>query len=285
MTIAVGAKYPWGDLKRLPPPGSNIPEAVILASDSRISQKLSGHFVPKSDSGTKLIQLGNDAAAVYAGFSKAGELCLDELRCKLSKQDNPNSARSRKIAQETFQKVYRHQIASMKLRPDDAPLYIILGACNKRGQAELYRFRYNAGFIPESITGLKAIGWENTVSVFNELLQNELQKQVEKELSLRRKYPQVPMASCVPMPVKDAHVAILIAAILNKVIESGSDTTIGGMIQCVLITTEGVSFPGISSTTDPSNEGPGWTRVTASPNELRTETGIPGIFGCYHLSD
>lgn len=285
MTIAIGAKYPWGELNRLPPPDSKISEAIVLASDSRFSRKLSHSYVPTSDSGTKLFQLGNDAVAVYAGNSNAVEHCLDELRWRLSRQNRPNSNTSKRIAQETFQDVYRHQIALMRLNPDEAPLYIIIGACNKKGKAELYRFRYNTGFIPEAINGLEAIGFEETVSVFKGLLENELHKQVEDELSLRYRYPQIPMASMVPMPIKDGHVAILITGILNKIIESDSDTTIGGMVQCALINTEGVSFPTISYTTDPTNEGPGWTRATASPNELTTVTGISGVFGCYDLSD
>jgi len=285
MTIAVGAKYPWGDLKRLPPSGISIPEAVILASDGRLSRKLPSGHVTASNSGTKLFQLGRDAAAAYAGMSKAGELCLDELRWRLSKQKNPNSTRSKEIAQETLQFVYKHQIALEKLRPDDAPLYILIGACDKRGQAELYLFSYETGFKPQPINGLRALGWPETVSTFDKLLKNELHKNIEQELSLRRKYPQVPMAYSVPMPIKAEHVAILFTEILSRMIESGSDTTIGGMIQCAVISSEGLSLTEIAYSPDPTNEGPGWTRVTAKPEELVTVTGISGMFGFYTLSD
>ena len=274
MTIAVGAKYPRGDLNRLPPPSSKIPEAVILASDSRFSRKLAGSYVPSSDIGAKVFQLGGDAAAAYAGISKVGEECLDELRWKLSRQSESSSASSREIAQQTFQAVYKHHVALMKLRPDDAPLYILIGTCNKRSQSELYKASYNTDFKLEPVTGLNALAWPETKDRFNNLLSNELHKQVEDQLSL-----------WVPMPIQAEHVAMLITAILNNIIESGSDRTIGGMVQCALVTSEGVSLPEISLSTDPTNEGPGWTRATAKPSELTTVTGISGLFGFYHLSD
>lgn len=276
MTLAIGAKYPWGELNKLLPPNSDLPEAIILVSDSRISRKLPCGYVPYLDVGTKLFKLGRDAAAIYAGMSKMGEKCLDELRWKLSRQRIPNSQQSRGLAKRTFQDVYKHYLAIERLKPEDAPLYILIGACDTRGRAELYRFSYAADFNPESITGLKALGWPDTVSRFDNLLKKELQKNVEDELSLRHRYPQI------PMPIKADHVAILMVALLNNIIESGSDETIGGMVQCAVITSEGISLPEISSTTNGTNKGPGWTRATARPEELRTVT---GTFGFYNLSD
>lgn len=282
MTLAIGAKYPWDELNKLLPPNSNLPEAVILASDSRFSRKLPCGYVPSSNIGTKLFKLGRDAGAVYAGISEVGEKCLDELRWKLSRQRTPNSRQSRELAKRTFQDVYKHYLATERLKPDDAPLYILIGTCDTRGQAELYRFSYAANFNPEPITGLKALGWPDTVSRFDNLLKNELQKKVEGELSLRRRYPQIPIATWVPMPIKADHVAILMVASLNNIIESGSDKTVGGMVQCAVITSEGISLPEISSTTNGTNKGPGWTRVTARPEELITVT---GMFSFYNLSD
>ena len=184
-----------------------------------------------------------------------------------------------------LQTVYKHQIAIMELRPDDAPLYILVGACNKRGQSELYMASYATDFKLLPLTGLNAVAWSETKDRFNSLLNSELNKQVERELSLRRRYPKVPLTSWVPMPIGGEQVAILLTAILSNIIESGSDRTIGGMVQCALVTSEGVSFPEISYTTDGTNRGPGWTRATAKPSELITVTGISGLFGFYHLSD
>ena len=86
MTIAVAAKYPWGVLKQLIPQGVSIPEAIILVSDSRFSRKIPTGRDTLSDSGTKIFQLGNDVACVYAGVCVVAEKCIDELRFELSKQ-------------------------------------------------------------------------------------------------------------------------------------------------------------------------------------------------------
>ena len=282
MTLAIGVKYPWGDLNRLPPPGSKVPEAVILASDSRFSRKLPCGYIPISDSGTKLFKLGRDAGAIYAGVSEVGEKCLDELRWKLTQQEIPNSGQSRKLAQRSFQDVYKHYLATEEVKPDDTPLYIIVGACDTQGRAELYQFDYATNFKPKPITGLKALGWSDTASRFDTLLKNRLQKKIGDELSLRHRYPRIPMATWLPMPITADHVAILMVASLADIVESNSDETIGGMIQCAVITSEGISLREISDTANGTNEGPGWRRVTARPKELITVT---GTFGFYSFSD
>lgn len=285
MTIAVGAKYPWGSLNRLLPSGFKISEAVILASDGRISKKQGSDYTPERDIGTKVFQLGRDAVAVYAGISEIGEKCIDELRWKLSKQHSPNSVNSRKIAQEVFQNGYKHNLALTKVSPEDAPLYILIGACNKRGQAELYKGSYISNFTLEPVSGLNVLAWLDTKNLFDNFLSGELNKQVENELSLRKRFPEIPMASWVPMPIKPEHVATLIVATLSRVITTGADKTIGGMVQCAIVTSEGMTFPEISYTTNGTNQGPGWTRATANQEELKSVTGISGLFSFYHLSD
>ena len=284
MTIAVGAKYPWGSLNKLLSSGINISEAVILASDGRLSKKQGLNYVLESDIGTKVFQLGRDAVAVYAGISEIGEKCIDELRWRLSRQ-KPDSVKSRKIAQQVFRTIYKHDLAKMQISPDDAPLYILIGACNKRGRAELYEASYASGFVLEPKLGLNAIAWPETKRAFNNLLDDELNKQVEDELSLRQRYSQVPMASWVPMPIKAEQVAMSIVSILRRLVEVGNDKTIGGMVQCAIVTDEGILSPEISYTTNPTNQGPGWNRATAKQDELVTVTGISGLFGFSHLSD
>lgn len=285
MTIAVGAKYPWGSLNRLLPSGFKIPEAVILASDGRISIKQGSDYTPLRDVGTKVFQLGRDAVAVYAGISEVGEKCIDEIRRRLSEQNNPNSVKSRKIAQEVFQTVYKNNLALTKVSPDDAPLYFLIGACNKRGQAELYKASYDSDFRLKPVSGLNVVAWPDTKKSFISFLSGELNKKVGKELSLRKRFPQIPIASWVPMPIKTEHVAIIIVAILSRIIETGMDQFIGGKVQYAIVTNEGVTFREVSSTPNGTNKGPGWTRATANQKELKSVTGISGLFSFYHLSD
>jgi len=284
MTIAVAAKYPWGVLRKLIPQGIVIPEAIILISDSRFSRKIPTGYDKFSDSGTKLFQLGNDVACVYAGVCELGEKCVDELRFKLSRQRNPNSANSRKIAQDTLNSVYRHEVARRGLNPNESPLYLLVGVCNRQGTAELYRFSYSENFKPVWIEGYDILGWRETRARFRDLLSSKLKEDVESELSLRKKHPQIPMAQWIPMPIPDGKVALIMTAILSNVVEEGSDATVGGQIQSAMVTMKGVSYHGASYSRNPTNPHPEWTRVTADYTNLETITGISGTIGVYHSS-
>jgi hypothetical protein len=284
MTIAVAAKYPWGVLKELIPQGIVIPEAIILISDSRFSRKIPTGHEKSSDSGTKIFQLGNDVACVYAGVCELGEKCVNELRFRLSRPRNPNSANSLKIAQDTLNSVYRHEVARLGLNPKESPLYLLVGVCNRKGMAELYRFDYSENFEPKWIEGYDILGWPETRARFRDLLSSKLEEEVESELSLRKKHPQIPIAQLSPIPVKDGNVALIMTAILSNVVEEGSDATVGGKIQSAMVTMEGVSYLGASYSRNPINPNPEWTRATADYANLETITGISGTIGVYHSS-
>lgn len=285
MTIAVGAKYPWGSLNRLLPSGFKITEAVILAADSRNNKKQGSYYTPELNIGTKIFQLGRDAVAVYAGMSNIGEKCIAELRWKLSSQESFNTDNSKRVAQETLQTVYKHNVALMQVEPDDAPLYIIIGVCNKDGKAELYMGSYASYFTLEPVSGLNVLAWPDTKDLFDEFLSDEIDQTVEDELSIRRRLTEVPLALQLTMPIKPEHVATMIEDTLSSIITTGTDKTIGGRVQCAMTTSEGVTFPEISNTPNGTNQGPGWTRATAKQEELKSITGISGLLSFYHLSD
>jgi len=284
MTVAVAAKYPWGALKELIPQGIVIPEAIILISDSRFSRKIPTGYEKHSDSGTKLFQLGNDVACVYAGDCDIGEKCVAELRFKLSRQRNPNSTTSLRITQDTLNGVYSLEVAKRGLNPNESPLYLLIGVCNKQGMAELYRFSYSENFQPVSIEGYDILGWPETAARFGDLLSSKLKEDVENELSLRKKHPQIPIAQLCPMPIKDGNVALIMTAILSNVVEEGSDPTVGGKIQSAMVTMEGVSYQNASYSRNPINPNPEWTRATPDYANLMTITGISGTIGVYHSS-
>jgi hypothetical protein len=284
MTVAVGAKYPWGVLKELIPQGIVIPEAIILVSDSRFSRQIPTGYEKSSDSGTKLFQLSNNVACVYAGVCELGETCVDKLRVKLSEQRTPNPADSPKIAQDTLDSVYRHEVARLGLNPSKSPLYLLIGACSRQGTAELYRFSYSDDFRPVWIEGYDVLGWPETRARFGDLLASKLKEDVESELSLRKRHPEIPITQLCPMPIKDGNVALIMTAILSKVVEEGSHATVGGKIQSAMVNMEGVSYFGASYSENPINPNPEWTRVTADYANLKTVTGTSGTIGVYHSS-
>jgi hypothetical protein len=280
MTLAVGAKYPWGELKKLLTTAGKSPNAIILASDSRWTY--GSAVVPYEDIGTKLFRIGRNAGAVYAGDSQVGEECIDELRCQLHSQREPSSQFGRNLAHKTFRRVYKTYVGSRKWCPDKCPLYILIGACSTLGEAELCLFEYKDDFVPKPVESIKAIGMDDAVREFYRILENELERQVQRELSLRHRLHEKHIADLAPMPIEPHHVAIFVTSSLCSIVKSQLDVTIGGRVQCAVITAEGISLPKISFTPDPTNEGPGFTRVTPRPDELKTLT---RIFGCYDIGD
>ena len=278
MTLAIGVKYPWGELNKLFTPATRPPNAIILASDSRWTYKSA--TVPHEDIGTKLFKISNSVGAVYAGSAKVGEQCIDELRLQLPKRKSPSYQLDPLLAQEVFQRVYKIYLASKKLSPNKCFLYILIGVCNQLGEAELYLFEYYDNFIAKPMNQPKGIGMSNAVKQFNTILNDELKNQVEEKLSMYRRLPKIPIANVLPMTIEPHHAAIYITASLNRIIESEFEKTVGGKVQCVVITAEGITLPMISYTQNPANDGLGFTRVTPRPNELKTLT---GIFGCYDI--
>jgi hypothetical protein len=115
-------------------------------------------------------------------------------------------------------------------------------------------------------------------------IQKNVQKNVDDVLSVRSRYSHIP-ASWMPMPILPEEIATLVTAVLSGIIERGFDKTIGGKIQCAIITSKGVAFPQISYSPDPTNEGPGWTRATAEAGELKRFTTVSGMLGFYHLDE
>lgn len=292
MTLAIGIKYPWGQLNRLIEPNKPIPGAIILASDSRWTylERNSINAVSHDDFGTKLFQLGDDVGAVYAGVSEPGERCMDTLRDKLSQGNTPNSQNSVKLAQQTFEYIWKDYISSKEAGKIDQRyrcLYIVIGVCDKWGRTELYSFKHENDFVAEVMSMPKAIGIESQAHKLLKAIEDEMSKRVDEELSMKSRHSGAiaALASLGPIPptfIEFSDVAFIVGHYLNSIILSGEDDSIGGNIQCAVITNQGFSIFPMSYTTDPTNEGTGWTRVTALPNQLKTLT---GTFGCYSLVD
>lgn len=258
-------------------------EAIVLASDSRWTYP-DGCY---KDYGTKLFQLGGDAGAVYAGKSALGELCLTGLRNRLKAQQVPHSSYFQKIAQQTFQEVYKQ--VSKGICQSERVLYMLLGVCESSGKAELYRFRFDTDFEPEQLAGIQAIGCREPGKIFGKLLEHELNRRVREELSSRRRHQKDlaylnKLGLKIPIPITPYDIAMTAGYSLNAIIESNVSNLVGGKLQCAVITKEDGFQPlSLAYTTDPTNEGPGFTRATVQQSKL--ETAIPGLFGCYSLND
>jgi len=283
VTLAIAIKYPFGQLNKLLNQGDITPEAIVLASDSRWTYP-DGQC---EDYATKLFQLASDAGAVYAGVSALGELCLTGLRDRLRGQKAPCSSYFQRLAQHTFQEVYEQ--ATKGIPHNKRVLYMLLGICDASGQAELYRFKYNADFRPERLAGIQAIGCQAPAMIFGKLLRHELKRQIGEGLSFRHRHRKVlaglkNSGFVVPIPITPYHIAMIAGYALNTIVESKISDFVGGRLQCAVITKEeGFQVLSLRYTTDPTNEGPGFATATIQQRKLKTV--IPGTFGCYSLND
>lgn len=268
MTLAIAAKYPWSNFSELIKMGAPVSQAVIMASDSRWTYD--DYYIPYEDIGTKLFQLGKDCGAVYAGDVKAGEHSIKVLSNKLARRKTSDFQRSLVLAGSTFSRVYQYHQKERRSKGERVyPLYILVGVCNVVGEASLIYFSSESNFKPVFITGVYGVGIREAYASFEEKFMKEIESEVNKELKTRYRYPVV---RYMPIQQDAEHVGILLAAKLEGVIETETFKSkgIGGKVQYGIVTKDGFQMRELSKTTDPTNEGPGWTRITASPEEITT---------------
>lgn len=266
MTLAVAAKYPWSNFSELIKMGAPVSQAVIMASDSRWTYD--DYYIPYEDIGTKLFQLGKDCGAVYAGDVKAGEHSIKVLSSKLARRKTPDFQRSLVLAKSTFSRVYQYHQKERESKGERVyPLYILVGICNVVGEASLIYFSSESNFKPVFITGVYGVGIREAYASFEEKFMKEIESEVNKELKTRHRYPVV---RYMPIQQDAEHVGILLAAMLEDVIKTATYKTIGGKMQYGIATKDGFQMWELLIATDPTNEGSGWTRVTASPEEITT---------------
>lgn len=279
MTLAVCVKYPLKEIIALAPPSTSLPVAVVLASDSRWTWEYNDGRREYEDGAAKLFKVDDRTLAVYAGHSELGESCLGELRHRLSTGLADRDRLGRENASQTFQDVYGKYCLLNKLEGRNKPqLYFLLGTCSRNGQTELCYFTCNDEFTPQPYDEYEAIGTKQAVYSFHTYFQQLVNKSVKRNWTTRSRHPQLPIAQMCPVPIRPEEVAMMIAASIQKVIDSSEYLSVGGRVQCAIVTPKEATLLSQRFTTDPTNEGPGFTRATPRPGELESYT---ETIGCY----
>lgn len=268
MTLAVAAKYPWGVFSELIKMGAQVSQAVILASDSRWTY--GNRNIPYEDIGTKVFKLGKDCGAVYAGDAKAGEHSIKELFNKLARRKTPNFQRSLVLAENTFYRVYQYHKKQRDKQKRIYPLYVLVGICDTLGQASLIYFSSKNNFKPVFLTGVYGVGIEEARVEFEKEFKQEIGLMVRTKLDKLLKMPPSVRNLALKIETNAGDIAIPLVAKLEEFITVDKYKGIGGKIQCAMITKDGFQPLDIFKTTDPTNEGKGWTPATAKPEELTT---------------
>ena len=279
MTLAVGIPYPVEGMAELAEPGWVPSRSIILATDSRWTWQFPDGHVEAEDRASKMFRVHERTVAVYAGESKLGEQCLDELRWSFRTGRLPSSKLGRDNAQDVFSRVYKTSCASRGQQSIRPALYFVLGTCTPTEQTELCYFSYADGFVPQEVTTYKAIGWTEAVRHFDCLFKRNLRFALNQERQLQEKWPSVVTSFySLNNQIRPEHIAMFAATAIREIIDNGLDDTVGGHIQCAIIKPTSIDLPTFRYTTDPTNKGPGWTRATTHPGELKTLTGALGIY-------
>jgi len=268
LTLSIAAKYPWGPLRKLTVFQSDLPQALIFVTDSRWTKYYPNNQYEFEDVGTKFFALASDSGVVYAGDVISGEHCVKELSRKLKKNRKASFKVSMYTAQQTFQDTYRYH--KQRRRTKVFPLWFLIGVCDKAGSASLMSFT-SPKFSPAFIEGIYGVGIKEAWKVFENAINEEIDKAVKEEFDVRSRYPVLQTMPNLPVKNDAQHVGMLVAAIMKeRIINSPNQSTIGGLLQYAIITKEGIQMPELSSTKDPTGATDIWHKTTASPNEITT---------------
>lgn len=267
MTLAIGAKYPWGSLRRLTVFEKNLPQAVLFVTDSRWTKYYPNDQYEFENVGTKTFPLTPDSAIVYSGDVLSAEHCITQLKQNLQRLRNKNFTTSLYTSQQTFERIYKHHRKTRKTKI--FPLFFLIGICDKSSRASLIYFS-SPKFKPVFIEGMYGIGVREACHELESAVNKRINEDVEKEFDTRKRYP-ILQSLGVQVQTRAEHAGMLIVAAMQEVIlKETKYPTIGSPIQFAIVDKDGVKMPEMSWTTDGTGVTDTWHRTTPRPDEITT---------------
>lgn len=267
MTLAIGAKYPWGDLRRLSVFEKNMPKAVLLITDSRWTKYYPNNQREFENVGTKTFPLTPDSAIVYSGDVISAEHCISQLKKSLQRLKSKNFKTSLYTSQQTFLRTYEHHRKTRKSKI--FPLMFLIGTCDESNNTSLI-YLSSPKFKPIFIEGMYGIGVREAFQDLDEVVSKRITEEVEKEFDIRKRYPILQKLGA-QVQTRAEHVGMFIVAAMQEVIlKEGQYPTIGSPIQFAIVNKDGVRMPEISWTTDGTGKTDTWHRTTSRPEEITT---------------
>jgi vacuolar-type H+-ATPase subunit F/Vma7 len=215
VTLAIGAKYPWGSLRKLTVFQKDSPQAILFVTDSRWTKYYPNNQYEFENVGTKVFLLTQDSALVYSGDVISAEHCVSELKQKLRKLRNKNFTTSLYMAQHTFQRIHNYHKKSRKTKV--FPLFFLIGTCDKSSKANLMYF-CSPKFSPIFIEGMHGIGVREANKDLEAAVSQRIDAAVEKEFASRSRYPILERLPGLQVQTQAEHAGMLIAAAMQEVI-------------------------------------------------------------------
>jgi hypothetical protein len=267
VTLAIGAKYPWGSLRKLTVFERNLPQAILLVTDSRWTKYYPNEQYEFENVGTKTFPLTSDSAIVYAGDVLSAEHCINQLKHNLQRLRDKNLTTSLYTSQQTFERIYKHHRKTRKTKI--FPLLFLIGTCDKLSKANLIYFS-SPKFKPIFIEGMYGLGVREAYQELEIAVSKRINEDVEKELDTRKRYP-ILQSLRAPVQTRAEHAGMLIVAAMQEVtLKEIKYPTIGSPIQFAIVDKDGVKTPEISWTTDGTGATDTWHRTTARSDEITT---------------
>ncbi|MBM3940199.1 MAG: hypothetical protein FJ318_04790 [SAR202 cluster bacterium] len=267
MTLLVAARFPLGLVGT-----SSHPEqtGVIVLADSRWSYTTPG--IPPFDAGIKLLAVAPNAVAAYAGDVECGELALARLTERLKRSRKKDRHQGLQVTQEILRRTYKE----IGERRAVGLLYALVGAVVKR-RSYLLCFDYDREFSAQSQSGVVAVGDDTTNIGYQTGLKHVIADTIR---------------SAKEIPLDPRRWGVLLAIPFHDdVIETKGDPTVGGPIQALVVTINGIHRPHYSLTTDPTDQG-SWKDVTAKEPDLTSyhwkyrlplRALVPHTTGCHQI--
>jgi hypothetical protein len=234
MTIAIAAEFPWGRVRSIIAtyPGLTAEQGIVFATDSRFSF---GANPAHDDLGRKLYAIARNAAVVFSGDVLDAQAVVTALREYGQKAPRtPTRTLLRDI-----QELCREALSD---RPD--PVYgiqLLIGICDVDGQTQIIRVTSESGFSPLIVPGVQVVGSKEAERAFLSHLDA-----IDREHADRGNY----------IRSTDGWNLQVVAALSSTLRQPGMTRVIGGRIQTVLLTREGMAEQGaayVSAGGDPSD--------------------------------
>ena len=208
-------------------PGPPVPEAILFATDSRISY--SGGDT--RDAGPKLFPLTSNSGVVYAGWVESGVKCIRSLQNHFHGRTIESPLEDMRQAELI---VRNEHLSLLKERNiEGARLKLLIGIYDtQQNAAKLFRLVDDSTppFKAEEIEGLHGIGRPQTVDVFK----HEFEKFFDSQLG-------GPGGGVSDNPMQWLN---FITIALMRVIETEVDRGVGGLVQTAIVGRNGFSWGG-----------------------------------------
>ena len=233
VTLAIAAEFPWGPIGSIlrTYPGITAEQGMLLATDIRFTFG-SGSAV--DDRGRKFYPVPGNAAVVCAGDAIGGRVVANGIRDYCISRSGATRGDFLLGLQASA------RVAWARRRHPVQGLYLLFGICSEDGKPTIIRMMSSTDFAPLFVPGVCTVGDSQAEDAFRWHLGESMQEHIRRGNHLLSPFGW----------------STGVAASLDATLHQPDITrTVGGRVQLVILTKDGLKESSVSSTSgDPSDE-------------------------------